>query len=247
MDVNDVKRVAVIGAGVMGHSIAQTFAQAGIDTALVDMNDELLERGIRLMQSNLATLAEYGRIDQSDITAIMACVHPATDLARAVQDAQFVTEVVPEVPEIKKGVLGELDVCCPADTVIASNTSGLDVFTIAQMKRPGRLVIAHWYAPAHIIPLVEVVPGPNTSDGSIKFTAALMERVGKVPLILKKFVRGFIVSQIQSTAATAMFSLLRQGVASPEEIDKALKYVLGIRLPIVGMVQSMDFNGLDTI
>ena len=247
MDVNDVKRVAVVGAGMMGHSIAQTFAQAGIETVLVDISNELLEHGIRLIRSNLATLAEHGTIGERDIKFIMARVHPATDLARAVRDVHFVIEAVPEVPEIKKEVLGELDEHCPPDIVITSNTSGLDVFTIAQMKRPERLAIAHWYAPAHIIPLVEVVPGPCTSPGSIEFTAALMKRIGKEALVMKKFAPGFIVNQIQQASAMAMFSLLEQGLASPEEIDKAIKYVLGIRLPVVGIVQSMDFNGLDTI
>ena len=247
MNANDVKRVAVIGAGVMGHSIAQTFAQGGIQTALVDMNEELLERGLRLIRSNLATMAEYGAIREGDIPPIMARIHPFTYLATAVEDVQFVMEVVPEVAEIKKQALGRLDDCCPADAVIASNTSGLDVFSIADMKRPERLVIAHWYSPAHIIPLVEVAPGPSTSPGSITFTAALMERIGKVPVVMKRFVPGFIVNQIQNAYAAPMFSLLGQELASPEEIDKAVKYVLGIRLPIVGVVQSMDFNGLDTV
>jgi 3-hydroxybutyryl-CoA dehydrogenase len=107
--------------------------------------------------------------------------------------------------------------------------------------------MAHWYAPAHIIPLVEVAPGPNTSVGSIEFTVALMERIGKVPVVMKRYVPGFIVNQIQFAYATAMFSLLGQELASPDEIDKAVKYSLGIRLPILGVVQSMDFNGLDTV
>ncbi len=247
MNVNDVNRVAVIGAGVMGHAIAQTFAQAGIEMALVDMNNELLERGMGLMRSNLATLAEYGTIQEGDIPSIMDRVQPSTDMAKSVQDVQFVMEVVPEVPEIKKQVLGKLDEYCPADTPIASNTSGLDVFSIADMKRPERLVIAHWYAPPHIIPLVEVAPGPNTAFEAVKFTTALMERIGKVAVVMKRFVPGFIVNQIQNAYALPMFDLLGQDLADPEEIDKAIKYVLGIRLPVVGVVQSMDFNGLDTV
>ncbi len=247
MNANDVSRAAVIGAGVMGHSIAQTFAQAGIETVLVDRNDQLLERSVQLIKSNLATLAEYGAISESDIPSILGRVHPVADLARAVQNVQFAIEVVPEVPEIKKQVLGQLDECCPNDAVIASNTSGLDVFGIAALKRPERLVIAHWYAPAHIIPLVEVVPGPNTSPESIDFTADLMKKIGKVPIVMKRFVPGFIVNQIQNAYGLAMFNILGQDLANPEEIDTAVKYSLGIRIPVVGVVQSIDFNGLDTV
>lgn len=247
MNANDVKRIAVVGAGAMGHSIAQNFAQAGIDAALVDVSDRVLERAMQLIRSNLATLAECGTITKGDIPGIMARIHPFGNLAAGVQDARFVMEAVPEVAEIKKQVLGQLDEYCPGETVIASNTSGLDVFSITGMKRPGRLVIAHWYAPAHIIPLVEVAPGPSTSAGTVEFTAALMERIGKVPVVMKKFVPGFIVNQIQFAYAAPIFSLLAQGLAEPEEIDKAVKYALGVRLPVVGVVQSMDFNGLDII
>ena len=245
--MNDVKQVAVIGAGVMGHSIAQSFAQAGIETALVDMNDALLERGIGMIRSNLETLAEYGTIREGDVPGIMDCLKPSTDMAGAVSDVEFVIEVVPEVPEVKKQIFGRLEECCPRDAVIASNTSGLDVFGIGGMNTPDRLVIAHWYAPAHIIPLVEIAPGPDTSSGTVEFTAALMERIGKIPIVMKKFVPGFIVNQIQNAYAVPMFNLLTQELADPAEIDKAVKYVLGIRLPIVGIVQSLDFNGLDAI
>jgi 3-hydroxybutyryl-CoA dehydrogenase len=247
MHSNEVNRIAVIGAGVMGHAIAQTFAQAGIHTALVDMNDHLLERALQLMRTNLATLAEYGTISENDILSIMGRVHPITDLAQAVGDVQFALEAVPEVPDIKKQIFRRLDECCPDEAVIASNTSALDVFKIAEMKRPERLVIAHWFAPAHILPLVEVAPGPKTDPESVDFTAELMKRIGKVPVVMKKSVPGFIVNQIQHAYGLAMLNLLEQDLASPEEIDKAVKYSLGIRLPILGVVQSIDFNGLDTV
>jgi 3-hydroxybutyryl-CoA dehydrogenase len=247
MNVNDVKKIAVIGAGVMGQSIALTFAMAGIETALVDMNDDQLERGLRLIGSNLQTLAQHGTIRETDIASIVELVRPTKDLPGAMRDVQFVIEAVPEVPEIKRRLFEQLDEHCPRDVVVASNTSGLDVFTIGNMKTAERLVIAHWYAPAHIIPLVEIAPGPGTSPETTGFTAALMERVGKEPIVMKRFVPGFIVNQIQNAYAMSMFNLLDQELASPEEIDKAVKYVLGIRLPVVGIVQTMDFNGLDTV
>ena len=249
MNVDDVKRVAVIGAGTMGHGIAQTFAQAGMETVLVDINDDLLAQGLELIRSNLVTLAEFGRIRTSDIPSILNRIQTTTDLAQGVKDVQFVTEVVAERPDIKKQVIVLLDEHCPAETIISSSTSGLDVFAIAAdgMKRPERLIMAHWYAPPHIIPLVEIAPGPKTASEAKKLSAALMEKIGKAPIVMKRFAPGFIANKIQHAYASAMFNLLSSDLVEVGDIDKAVKYVFGVRLPIVGIVQSMDFNGLDTV
>jgi 3-hydroxybutyryl-CoA dehydrogenase len=131
--------------------------------------------------------------------------------------------------------------------VIASNTSSLDIFGIARITRPERLVVAHWFAPPHIIPLVEVVPGPETSSESIQFTANLMRRLGKRTVIMKAFVPAFIVNRIQHSISRAVWEILEKGWATPEEIDLAIKLTLGIRLPVVGVVQTVDFTGLDLI
>lgn len=243
----DTKNALVLGAGVMGHSIAQVFAQAGIETNLVDLDGKALERAMNLIKSNLSTLAEYGSISIDEIPSILEHVHPSTDLASSAKDVDFAIEVVPEVPDTKKEVFSQLDELCPKDTVIASNTSGLDIFNIADIKNPERLVIAHWYAPAHIIPLVEVVPGPKTSPEAVNFTAKFMERIGKQPVIMSEFVSGFIANRIQWAIGMAVFEILEKGWASPEEVDRAVKVSLGIRLPVVGVVQSMDFNGLDLV
>jgi 3-hydroxybutyryl-CoA dehydrogenase len=112
-------------------------------------------------------------------------------------NVDFIIEVVPEVPQIKKKVFTQLDELFPGDTVIASNTSALDIFSLANMKRPERLVIAHFFAPAHIIPLVEIVPGAQTSPETVSFTTHLMERVSKSPVVMKQFGLGFIVNRIQ--------------------------------------------------
>jgi 3-hydroxybutyryl-CoA dehydrogenase len=247
MDANDVKHVLVVGAGVMGHSIAQVFAQAGIETALMDLDDKVLEHGVSLIKSNLTTLAEYGTISEEEIPSILKRVHPTTDLASSAKKADFAIEAVSEVPEVKKKVFLQLSASCQKDTVIASNTSGLNIFNMADIRYPERLVIAHWYAPAHIIPLVEVVPGPDTSPDVVSYTARLMENIGKQPAIMKEFVTGFIANKINFAIGLAALEMLENGVASPEEIDRAVKFSLGIRLPIVGVMQSMDFNGLDLV
>jgi 3-hydroxybutyryl-CoA dehydrogenase len=229
----------------MGHSIAQVFAQAGIGVNLVDLDEGKLTHAMTLIQSNLDQFAEYGRVPVKEIPEVMARIRPSTDLAAAAKTAGFCVEAVSEVPEVKQRVFSQLDEFCPPATILASNTSTLNIFQIARIKRPERLIVAHWFAPPHIIPLVEVAPGPNTKPEAVIFTAALMQRLGKKPLVLKQFVPALLVNRIQNTIARAVWEMLEKGWATPEQIDLAVKTSLGIRLPIVGVVQSLDFTGLD--
>lgn len=245
MNPRRLRTVLVVGAGVMGHSIAQVFAQAGIGVNLVDLDEGKLTHAMTLIQSNLDQFAEYGRVPVKEIPEIMARIRPSTDLAAAAKAAGFVVEAVNEVPEIKQRIFSQLDEFCPPATVLASNTSTLNIFQIARIKRPERLIVAHWFAPPHIIPLVEIAPGPNTKPEVVIFTAALMQRLGKKPLVLKQYVPALLVNRIQNTIARAVWEMLEKGWATPEQIDLAVKSSLGIRLPIVGVVQSLDFTGLD--
>lgn len=247
MDHNDVKRAVVVGAGVMGHSIAHVFAQAGIEVNLVDLDEAVLEHAMDLMKADLETLVEFKKISGDDIPGILARIHPSTDLAGGADGVDFAVETVAEVPDVKREVFSQLDQFCPGNTVIASNTSSLDIFSIAQITRPERLVVAHWFAPPHIIPLVEVVPGPETLPEVATFTANLMERLGKKTVTMKNFVPSFIVNRIQRSISQAVWEMLEKGWATPEEIDLAIKLSLGIRLPVVGVVQTSDFTGLDLI
>lgn len=247
MDHNDVKRAVVVGAGVMGHSIAHVFARAGIEVNLVDLNEAVLEHAMDLMRSNLETLTEFKKVSNDDIPEILARIHPTTDLAGGAKGVDFAVEAVAEVSDVKREVFSQLDQFCPGNTVIASNTSSLDIFRIEQITKPERLVVAHWFAPPHIIPLVEVVPGPKTSQGVVELTANLMKRLGKKTVIMKEFVPAFIVNRIQHSVSRAVWEMLEKGWATPEEIDLAIKLTLGVRLPIVGVVQTTDFTGLDLI
>ena len=247
MDPKNVKRVAVIGAGVMGHSIAQVFAQAGILVHLVDLKNDLLAHALKLVKSNLQTLADCGRVSPQKIPAILDLIRPTTDLAAAVGEVDFVLEAVAEIPEVKKKVFAQLEAACPENVVLASNTSGLEIFKIIEVKNPSRLVVTHWFAPPHIIPLVEVVPGPATAPDVLQFAAGLMERIGKKPLVMKQFVQRFIVNRVQNAIVRTALEMITNGWATPEQIDLAVKTSLGIRLPIVGVVQSLDFTGLNLI
>lgn len=247
MDPKNVKRVAVIGAGVMGHSIAQVFAQAGILVHLVDLKNDLLVHALKLVKSNLQTLADCGRVSPQKIPAILDRIRPTTDLAAAAREVDFVLEAVAEIPKVKKKVFAQLEAACPENVVLASNTSGLEIFKIIEVKNPSRLVVTHWFAPPHIIPLVEVVPGPATTPDVLQFAAGLMERIGKKPLVMKQFVQRFIVNRVQNAIVRTVLEMITNGWATPEQIDLAVKTSLGIRLPIVGVVQSLDFTGLNLI
>jgi 3-hydroxybutyryl-CoA dehydrogenase len=247
MDLDKVKRVVVVGAGVMGHSIALVFARARINVALIDIDEKALDRAMDLIDSDLNTLAAHGSILADDIPSILSCISPSTDLARSADGVDFAIEAVPEVMDVKRAIFSKLGELCPAEAIIASNTSGLNIFSVAHVKRPERLVIAHWFTPAHIIPLVEVVPGPSTSPEVVSSVANLMERLGKTPVILKEFVPAFIVNRFQWAMGDVAFEMLEKGWARPEDIDRALKLSLGIRLPIAGVMQNIDFNGIDLV
>ena len=247
MDAKDVKTAVVVGAGVMGRSIAQVFAQRGIQVALVDTSDNLLDRAVALIQSNLNTLAGFKRVARKQIPTILSRIHPSTDLSAVAPDADFVVETVSEVAEVKRKVFVQLDEICREDTILSSNTSSLDPFSIADIRRPQRLIIAHWFNPAHIIPLVEVVPGPKTSSEVVELTAGLLQRLGKMPVVLEQFVPSGIINRIQNAISFTVYEMVDKGWATPEQIDRAVKAVMGIRLPILAVCQLLDFTGLDTV
>jgi len=247
LDAKDVKTAVVVGAGVMGHSIAQVFAQHGIEVGIVDTNDKLLDRAVALIQSNLNTLAGFKRVTRKEIPTILSRIHPSTDLSAAAHDADFVVETVSEVADVKRMVFLQLDEVCRENTTLSSNTSSLDPFGIADVRIPERLIIAHWFNPAHIIPLVEVVPGPKTSSEVVELTAGLMRRLGKMPVVLEQFVPSGIINRIQNAISFAVYEIVDKGWATPEQIDRAAKAVMGIRLPILAVCQLLDFTGLDTV
>jgi 3-hydroxybutyryl-CoA dehydrogenase len=247
MEPINLKRVLVMGAGVMGHSIAQVFAQARVEVDLVDVDDKILVRAMNLIKANLQTLSSAGRVSKGELEAIEARIHPSSLLPASADGIGFAIEAVSEVPEVKKKVFSQLEEFCAEDAVLASNTSTLDIFSIAQIKNPERVLVTHWFAPPHIIPLVEVVPGPSTSPAVVEFAVKLMERLGKKPVVMKAFVPSFIVNRIQNNIYRAVWEMLEKGWATAEQIDLAVKLSLGIRLPIVGVVQSLDFTGLDLV
>jgi 3-hydroxyacyl-CoA dehydrogenase len=244
MSINWIKRILVVGAGTMGHSIGMVFAQGGYEVDLVDLREEILDKALRLIQSNLHTLKEGGLIHSKAIPKIINRIHPSTSLDVG-ERADFVVEAISEDQRAKSELFNVLDRICPAKTIISSNTSYLNIFSFAKTSRPEKMLIAHWYVPPHLIPLVDVVKGPRTSKETVETVKTLLLNVGKEPVVMKKFIPGYIVNRLQRAMAREIFYLLEEGYASPEEIDRAVKNSLGVRIPVVGVVQRYDFAGLD--
>jgi len=244
MKIDWIKRILVIGAGTMGHSIAMVFAKGGYEVDLVDVREEILEKALKLIQSNLNTLREAKLLHAKAIPKILGRIHPSTSLDVG-KEADFVVEAISEVPKAKKELFHSLDRICPQRTILTSNTSYLDIFRFVRTSRSKKILIAHWYVPPHLIPLVDVVKGPRTSMETVETVKALLLKLGKEPVVMKKFIPGYIVNRLQRAMAREIFYLLDKGYASPEEIDAAVKNSLGLRIPVVGVVQRYDFAGLD--
>lgn len=244
MKPGGIRRVLVAGAGTMGHSIALGMAKGGYEVDLVDVKEEILQKSIKLIESNLQTLGEARVVDAREIPKILNRIHPTTCLDVASR-ADLVMESISEVPKAKQQLFQTLDRLCPRRTIFASNTSYLDIFRLAKKVRPPQMIICHWYAPAHLIPLVDLVKGPETSLQTIQVVREVLLKLGKVPVIMNRFIPGYIVNRLQRAMAREIFFLIDRGYATAEEIDRAVKNSLGIRIPVVGVVQRYDFTGLD--
>lgn len=240
-----IKKIAVIGAGTMGHGIAQSFAEAGYRVGLMDNSQASLDRGWTLIESSLQTMAQEGMIDGGLIPAVMGRITPTLSLEEAACEADIAIEAVVEDREVKKEVFARLDACCPPHALLASNTTFLNIFDFVETSRPDKVLIAHWYAPPQIIPLVDVMKGPKTADESIELMADVLRDMGKKPAIFKKYVSGYVVSRLQFAFQREVHYLLDHDYLSPKELDEAAIWGLALRMMVVGVVQRIDFGGLD--
>lgn len=241
----EIKNVAIMGAGTMGHSLAQVFAQGGYQVWLHDLKEEILEKARRLISANLQTLADLGLLTREDLPGILDRIETTTSIKEAAQKADFVIEAIIEDEAAKKEMFRILDEACPVQAILASNTSYLDIFKFVETNRPDKVLITHWFAPPHIVPLVEIVRGPETSPETVETIKNLLIKLGKTPIVISKFLPGFIANRMQSALGNEVLFLLDNGYASAEDIDLATKASFGLRIPILGVVKRMDFTGLD--
>ena len=240
-----IKKIAVIGAGTMGHGIAQSFAQAGYQVSLMSRTQKTLDRALSLIKSSLSALAEEGIIDQQIIPTILGKILPTTSIEEAAHDADIAFETMAEDKDAKKEVFAQLDKYCPPRALLASNTTFLNIFDFVETSRPDKVLIAHWYAPPQIIPLVDVVKGPQTDEASVELMAETLREMDKKPAVFKKYISGYVVSRLQYAFQREVLYLLDYDYLSPEELDEAAKWGLALRMMVVGVVQRFDFGGLD--
>lgn len=240
--------IAVVGAGLMGHGIALVLALGGHGVRITDSSAEALDRVPALVGSALATLAEAGAVDPSWTTARTdAAIRRSPDLAETVAGADIVIEAITENPEAKRAIFDRLDALLPDTAIIASNTSYLDVFPLIPERRQARALVAHWYTPPYIVDLVDVVPGPQTDPAVVETMRALVVDLGQVPIVLKRFVPGYVANRIQSAISAEVYALLDAGVATPAEIDDAIVHGLALRIPVLGHLAKADFTGLELL
>jgi 3-hydroxybutyryl-CoA dehydrogenase len=245
--LQDVKKVAVFGAGTMGPGLALVFALGGFDVTMYSRKTETLAKAMHTAQASLGTLVKHGSLSALEAATVLGRIGQTQSVDAAAIDADFVMETIVENKEAKQELYEQLAALCPERTVFASNTSSLNVFELLPASIQARSVCAHFFTPAHIIPLVEVVPGPETGSETMALTVALMDACAKSPVVMKRFGPGFIVNRIQRAIGETAMDMVQGGLVEPEEIDTAIKASLGIRLPIVGVMQTFDFQGLDML
>lgn len=246
MKIEDIKKIAVVGAGTMGSGIAQACAQAGYSTLMQGRSYERIEQAFNLIKSSLQAYKEKGLLNGGDEERILARVKGVTTLEEAAGDADFVIEAVPEDLELKKDVFSRLDKICHVETILASNTSGLSITEMGSAtSREEKVVGTHFWNPPHLIPLVEVVRGDKTSEETLKVTAELMKILGKKPVIVNKEVPGFIGTRLHQALIREAFHIVEKGIASIEDVDTVVKASFGRRLAITGPFETCDLGGLD--
>jgi len=246
MEINEIKNVSVIGAGLMGHGIAQIFATHGYSVILMDIKKELLSKAIEDIYSNLNLMVQKGIGDRKEIEPAIRRIRTTSDLEEAATGAQFVIEAVPEKMELKQKVFQDLDSLCLPETILATNTSVMSITEIAKNAQiRERILGTHFWNPPYLIPLVEIIPGEKTSPKVTETTFGLLKLVGKHPVHVKKDIPGFVGNRLQHALWREAISIVEKGIADPKTVDDVIKMGFGIRLSVLGPLENADMVGLD--
>ncbi|MDA0328330.1 MAG: 3-hydroxyacyl-CoA dehydrogenase family protein [Gemmatimonadetes bacterium] len=237
-----IETVAVLGAGTMGHGIAQVCAAVGCDVRLYDINEGAVGAGLARIQGNLDKGIERGKVTPTERAETLARISTTTRIADAVQDADLVIEAAPESMELKERIFAEVDAGAPTHAILATNTSSLSIGQMATVVAdPTRFIGLHFFNPVHIMTLVEVVWSETTSDATRDTATDFARRLGKEPIVVRD-APGFASSRLGIVLGMEAIRMVEQGVASPEDIDKAME--LGYRHPM-GPLKLTDLVGLD--
>jgi len=240
----ELKRVAVMGAGLMGTGIAQVVATGGYKVTVRDIAADFLDRSKTKIDQKMKELVGKGRLSEEDAKGVRSRIMFTEDVNHAVADADFIIEAVPEDLELKRKVFSEVDRIAKPSAILASNTSELSIGSLASStNRPGQVIGTHWFFPAQVMKLIEVIITPETSQGTLETTVEFCKKIGKETVVCKD-AQGFITSRAISALVAECLRIYEEGIASIEDIDKAMR--LGFNHPI-GPFQLMDMSGLDVV
>jgi enoyl-CoA hydratase/3-hydroxyacyl-CoA dehydrogenase len=242
MKVDDIKKIAVMGAGDMGHGIAEVALLAGYKVAMRDVEQRFVDKGLARIKESLEKLVEKQKIAEDSKKAMLSNIEVFVDIGKAVKDADFVIEAVPEIMNIKREVFKELDKHAPKHAVLASNTSNMSITEIAAAtQRPAQVVGMHFFNPAVLMRLVEIIKGDKTSEETMQLAYDVALRMNKVPVRVEKDSIGFIYNRVNAPNSILLGAILERGLATPEGIDARMRKV---GMPM-GPYELMDYVGLD--
>ncbi|PSQ42042.1 3-hydroxybutyryl-CoA dehydrogenase [Halobacteriales archaeon SW_7_68_16] len=235
-------RITVLGAGTMGSGIAQVCARAGHEVTIRDVEADLVDEGIDSVAATLAEGVDLGKLDEDERTATLDRIAGTTDLAAAVEDADLVVEAVPEDIDLKREVLAEVEAAAPGDARIATNTSSLSVTEIAaSLDRPERLIGLHFFNPAHLMDLVEIVVPGRASEATVEFAEEFVAGIDREPIVVRD-TAGFATSRLGAIQGVEAMRMVETGVADPRSLDRGME--LGYNHPM-GPIELGDVIGLD--
>ncbi|MGQ9459614.1 MAG: 3-hydroxyacyl-CoA dehydrogenase [Candidatus Bathyarchaeaceae archaeon] len=238
-----IKKIAVLGAGLMGHGITQVAATAGFEVVMRDIDEKFLSSGMEKIKWSLGKFVEKGRISEEDSKKALGRIKTTVSLKEATKDVDFVIEAVPENLKLKQQVFKEMDGYAPSHTILATNTSALPITEIAAAtKRPEKVVGMHFFSPPQMMRLCEVIRGDKTSDETLNTTIELGKKFGKETVVCKKDIPGFIANRITIPGSNLVCWMVYRGEVTIEEVDAAAIHKAGMPMGMFGL---MDFTGLD--
>lgn len=238
--------VAVIGAGLMGHGIAQIFAAKGYEVSLTDLNEDILAKALQSIRANLTLLADHGIGKVEEVEGAVGRVRTTVNVEEAADGAGFVIEAVAEKLDLKQELFRKLDALCHQEAILATNTSVISITEIAaKAAGRGRIVGTHFWNPPYLIPLVEVVPGTDTSPNVVDATYDILASVGKHPVKVKRDVPGFVGNRLQHALWREAIAIVDLGIADAATVDEVIKNSFGLRLPVLAPLETADMVGLD--
>jgi len=243
---DQISKATVVGAGIMGHGVAQLLAQNGVEVCLIDTSAECLERARSWIRDNLDYMVQLELLDAGQVRPILARISYGRDFDLALHRAGYVLEAVTEDFELKRRIWADLSAAADPEAILASNTSSYDIDALtAGVRGPERVIGTHWFNPPQITPCVEVIPASAASDHTVQRTLGFLRTLGKAPTLCRS-APGFVANRLQFALAREAIALVEEGLATPAEVDRIVKTSFGFRLSAYGPFEVADQAGIDT-